>query len=281
MTPPVVAAHHDPGHVLDVTRRFADMDLLGHVNNVRYLDYVTAGREALLRSYGADPAAARVLRHRVGFVAPMVFGRAPAQVRSGVVGLDGTRATLAHRVVSHGHRGDGDETLHLQVETELDLGDAGALGGALDGAAYVEAPAWRDVVATDRPHRHVVTPDVRTRDLGPDGAARDDAVMEFFQEARVRYFMDLHTSGEDWGHVVVAHTDLDLHAPVRPGPGTEVRSWIGHLGGSSFSVRNVLVGADGTLLAATTVVLVCFDASAQQPAQMRPAQRARLEQELV
>lgn len=277
MTPPVAAAHHAAGHVLDVTRRFADMDLLGHVNNVRYLDYVTAGREALLRSHGADPAAARVLRHRVGFVAPMVFGRAPARVRSGVVGLDGTRATLAHRVVSHGHRGDEQETLHLQVETELELTHA----GSLDGAAYVDAPAWRDVAATDRPHRHVVTPDVRTRDLGPDGAARDDAVMEFFQEARVRYFVDLHTSGEDWGDVVVAHTDLDLHAPVRPGAGTEVRSWIGHLGSSSFSVRNVLVGADDTLLAETTVVLVCFDASTQQPAPMKPAQRARLEQELA
>lgn len=273
MTPPAVAAPH----VLDLTRRFADMDLLGHVNNVRYLDYVTAGREGLLAAHGLDPAAARVRRHRVGFVAPMVFGRAPAQVQSGVVSVAGSEVVLAHTVVSHGHRGEEEPTVHLRVETVLDLPGPGALAEA----SYVAAPAWREVLAVDRPHRHAVDPDVRTRDLGSDGAARDDAVMEFFQEARVRYFMDLHTSGEDWGQVVVAHTDLDLHAPVRPHVGAEVRTWLGHLGGSSFSVRNVLVDPEQTVLAETTVVLVCFDATTQRPAPMRPAQRARLERELA
>lgn len=267
----------DPAvHLLEVTRRFADMDVLGHVNNVRYLDYVTAGREALLTAYDVDPAGVTVRRHRVGFLAPMTFGRAPAQVRSWVVAVTGSEVRLAHEVVGRGHRGTDPATVHLRVETTLDLADRGALAEA----SYAAAPTWREVSASDRPPRDEQPVEVRARDLGPDGAARDDAVMEFFQESRVRYFMGLHTAGQEWGQVVVAHTDLDLLAPVRPGAGQRVRTWVAGLGTSSFVVRSELVGSGEVVLARADVVLVCFDASTQRPAPMAPAHRARLESEL-
>lgn len=256
-----------------VERRFGDMDALGHVNNVRYLDYLAEGREHWATTSGLPVA--RVRAHRIGFVAPMVFARDEAVVRTGVVRVGDGQVLLAQTLSTHDA---GGSCVHVRAESRLEVADTDALRSYADPA---RAHEWRDVATTPGPPRaeHPVT--VRTRDLGAGGVARDDAVMEWFQEARVRYFMDLHTLGEEWGAVVVARLDLELGHDVRRDDDLAVRTWIAHLGRTSFTVGAVLVDAGGEVRARATAVAVSFDPETQRPAPLAAAHRARLEQELT
>ena len=88
---------------------------------------------------------------------------------------------------------------------------------------------------------------------------RDVALVEYFQEARIRYFWRLHTRGDSWSHHVVARTDVDLLAPVphRHEPYV-VRSRIAHVGGAS----SLLVEPGGPTLWDVTVD--------QLPAEVKP-----------
>ncbi len=73
---------------VDVERRFGDMDALGHVNNVRYLDYLAEGREGWLGAYDVPADRVRCLANRIEFAAPMVIARAYAEVRTRLVADD-------------------------------------------------------------------------------------------------------------------------------------------------------------------------------------------------
>jgi acyl-CoA thioester hydrolase len=121
---------------------------------------------------------------------------------------------------------------------------------------------------------------VRLADLDQRGEVTPGRHLELFQEARIRFLMDLHTRGEKWSHHVVARTDVDLLAPVRHRAAAyDVRSWIGHLGERSFSIAAELADGDRVLARATSV-MVAFDMETQRPTTMTPEQRARLEREI-
>ncbi|SDR76803.1 acyl-CoA thioester hydrolase [Nocardioides scoriae] len=279
-------------HTYACPMRWADMDLLAHVNNVTYLDYVTEAREAFLAEAlgaGPDDVHRAVREHRLDFVAPLVFGRRPALVDTWVVASSPEQLVLAHEV--HDDTPDGRVT-HLRATTVLEPGvEPGVEVGARAGGLLQPEPDhdWRPVQRSAGPPRHSSPVVVRRSDLGVAGEARDDAVLEYFQEARIRYFTDLHTRGEDWGRVVVARTDLRLvgPAPRRREAAYDARARIGHLGSSSFTVEAELVDpsvpderGEPTVLATSTVVLVCFDPETQRPRPMPEAQRVRLQQEL-
>lgn len=262
---------------VSVERRFGDMDALGHVNNVRYLDYLAEGREHWASALGLTQA--RVGAHRVGFVAPMVFARDEAVVHTAAVAVDGAQVSLAQTLTTRDDA--GSPLVHVRSESTLEVADAEALRELRSYADPARAHEWRQVVTTAGPPRaeHPVT--VRARDLGIDGVARDDAVMEWFQEARVRYFMDLHTLGEEWGAVVVARLDLELLRDVGRNDAVTVRTWVAHLGRTSFTVGADLVDDGGEVRARATAVAVSFDPATQRPAPLAAAHRARLEQELA
>lgn len=265
---------------VDVERRFGDMDALGHVNNVRYLDYLAEGREGWLVSIDVPEDRVRCRAHQIAFAAPMVFARADAEVRTSVVAVDGDEVRVAQVLVTRGH-GDDEPLVHVRAESRLQVADAEALRELRSYADPARAHEWREVVTTAGPPRaeHPVT--VRSRDLGVSGVARDDAVMEWFQEARVRYFMDLHTLGEEWGAVVVARLDLELLRDVGRDDDVSVRTWVAHLGRTSFTVGADLVDDHGEVRARATAVAVSFDPATQRPAPLAAAHRARLEQELT
>src|SRR3954469_22354431 len=115
--------------------RWADMDLLGHVNNVKYLEYVAEAREQLLAGTGVERAP--VTRHRVEFAAPLVFRRRPVLVDSWFTEVGGDRLALAHEVYDAPQSPDGERIVHLRVSTELD-GTLPAL--AQDRAETLVAP---------------------------------------------------------------------------------------------------------------------------------------------
>ncbi len=257
--------------------RWADMDMLGHVNNVRYLDYVAEAREAMFRGTGAETA--RVLRHRVEFAAPLVFRRRPVLVDSWVTAVSDDTVSVAHEVYDAPETGTGDRTVYLRVSSVLAV-ELPALAHDVAGAGIEPDHTWRPVADESRPGGTAYDLTVRRADIGEDGLVRDVSFFEFFQEARIQLVMNLHTRGQEWSHHVVARTDIDFVEPVphRLEPYV-VRSWIGHVGTRSFTIQAELLDAE-RVLARTSVVMVTFDKETQRPRDMAASQRERLLEEL-
>jgi len=139
---------------------------------------------------------------------------------------------------------------------------------------------WRPLSAQARPAGDDFALTARRSDMDERGRAGAAVFLEYVQEARIRYLMNLHTRGERWSQHVVARTDMDYLAPLtyRQQPYT-VHSWVAHLGSRSFTIRSEV--RDGErVLASAAVVMVTFDLESQSTTDMADHQRARLEQEL-
>jgi acyl-CoA thioester hydrolase len=253
------------------------MDLLGHVNNVTYLDYLTEAREALFAGHPA--ATARVARHRVEFARPLVFRRTPVLVDSWVTDIGPAELVLAHEVYDAPADPGQQRTVYLRASTVLDHRPNDAerdLAGEVRGPAH----AWRPLADEPRPAGDVHDLIVRRSDLDENGEARTGVFFEYFQEARIRYLMNLHTRGERWSQHVVARTDVDFLGPVRHRPEPyAVHSWVGHLGRRSFTIQSEVRDGDA-VLARAAVVMVTFDLETQRTTEMAEQQRVRLEKEL-
>lgn len=102
---PVLAGRGDP---LEVYTRWSDPDRYGHINNVRYVDYVLAGR--LHTTTKADPAMARmgtgspdsvhwlVARQEIDYVVQMDFRLTPYTVLTAPTKLGNTSIVLATEI---------------------------------------------------------------------------------------------------------------------------------------------------------------------------------------
>jgi acyl-CoA thioester hydrolase len=257
--------------------RWADMDMLGHVNNVTYLDYVAEAREALLPD--SPSGRAPVTRHQVEFVAPLVFRRRPVLVDSWVTDLTDESLSLAHEVYDAPDSPDGSRTVYVRISTELAVKVTPSEREHLE---TLRAPAhsWRPLADETRAGGDTYALTVRRADVDEHGCARDVAFFEYFQEARIKFLMNLHTRGQKWSHHVVARTDIEYLAPVRHRREPyAVRSWIGHVGTKSFTIQAELVDGD-RVLTRVAVVMVTFDMESQRPREMAESQRERLLQEL-
>nr|WP_170134128.1 thioesterase family protein [Murinocardiopsis flavida] len=83
--------------------RFADLDPLNHVNNVRMLTYLEDARIALLRWDGRGDGSLRfnglvVARHEVDYVAPLQLRRTPVRVETWVTELKNASFTLRYEI---------------------------------------------------------------------------------------------------------------------------------------------------------------------------------------
>ncbi len=260
-------------HTYECPMRWADLDLLGHVNNVTYLDYAASARDHVLP--GGALGRAVVLRHRVAFVAPLAFRREPVLVDTWVTGTTPKTVSLGHEV----YGAEGGRTTYARISTVV-AAEPGDLDGLdLDGLRAVDHE-WRPLqVGPDRGRdRYRFT--VRRGDLDESGTVRDAAVLEAFQEARIQYLTHLHTRGQEWSHVVVARTDVDHLAPLRHREEPyAVRSWVEHVGNRSFTM-GAEIGDGDQVLARAGAVLVSFDTGSQQSREMTDSQRERLCREL-
>jgi acyl-CoA thioester hydrolase len=261
-------------HTFECELRWADMDQLRHVNNVRYLDYVAAARRAMFDGLAAGRA--RLARHQVEFVSPLVFRREPVHIDSWVIGITESQVALAHEV--YDEREDG-RTVYLRVSSLLEH-TVDVRERALAESLHAPDHEWRHVAHDRRPGRSVYRAQPRPSDLDERGLVRDTAVFEFLQESRVQYLMNLHTRGQAWTQHVVARTDVHYRRPIpfRTAP-YEVHSWVGHIGTRSFTICAEVRDAD-TVLVEATVSMVTFDPETQRSAEMAETQRARLEAEL-
>lgn len=221
--------------------RWADLDQLGHVNNVTYLQYAQEARDALVESVGSARFVA------VDFRAPMLLGRHLVEVRSV-------------------HLGDGALRQRIGVE-----------GSDVVFAEVTSSPAAPDPVAVIAGRRNGFT--VRRADFDA-GRLTLRALFEIFQELRVRSIDDLfeHRSG---GRFVVARTEATIvEPPVWIADELTAVTRIEHVGTSSYRMASQLLAPDGRVLLASTSAMVAFDPQTQRPRPLADHERAALLAEL-
>src|SRR6478752_296188 len=97
--------------------RWADLDMLGHVNNVVYVDYLQEARVDLFRTHG--PSAREgdlaegvvVVRHEVSYLAPLNFGFTPVSIECWVTEIRAASFTMAYEVF---HQQGADRVVYLR-----------------------------------------------------------------------------------------------------------------------------------------------------------------------
>jgi acyl-CoA thioester hydrolase len=110
-------------HVYRCHVRFSDVDVYGHVNNVKYFEYFQEARIAFVMSFD-EPLFDRsqesttrqvVARIDVDYKRPILFRPEPYAVESWVTRIGTSSYDLASRIVG----GDGDDTVYAEAEVRL------------------------------------------------------------------------------------------------------------------------------------------------------------------
>jgi acyl-CoA thioester hydrolase len=110
-------------HIYHCPLRWADIDQLGHVNNVVYVDYLQEARVDMLSVHapvsGGEQLAEGVVvvRHDVEYVAPLKFRFEPVRIETWVTELRAARFTLAYEVLDLG--ADGGRQVYCRATTVL------------------------------------------------------------------------------------------------------------------------------------------------------------------
>jgi acyl-CoA thioester hydrolase len=274
--------------------RWADLDPLGHVNNVVYVDYLQEARVDMLRTHG--PAAHTgelaegvvVVRHEVQYVAPLAFRFKPVSIECWVTELRIASFTMAYEIFQDDPDRPGERLVHVRATTVLTpyvfaterprrLSDVEreTLGVFLEPRERTPrqkpTPVPREKVGHYPVH-------VRFSDVDVYGHVNNVKYFEYFQEARIPLMRDLVEHLPEAGdvRVVVAQTDVDYKVPIlfRPEP-YDVWSRVTHVGTRSFTIESEI--RDGErVLSRARVVLVCFDPVAGRSVDLGPEHRAAM-----
>jgi len=269
------------------------MDLLGHVNNVTYVDYLQEARVDMLRTHG--PAADTgelaegvvVVRHEVTYLAPLTFQFRPVRIESWVTEVRAASFTMAYEIFHD--EPDGGRRVYLRAATVLTpyvfaterprrLSDVerSTLHAFLEpwerGPRTALSPTRRDQTG----HYPV---QVRFSDVDVYGHVNNVKYFEYLQEARIqlmdRLWRDL-PDGTPRVSMVVAQTDVDYKVPIlfRPEP-YDVWSWIARVGSRSATIESVICDGD-TVLSQARVTIVFFDQQTQRSTAPPQVYRERL-----
>jgi acyl-CoA thioester hydrolase len=98
-------------HIYLCPLRWADMDSLGHVNNVTYVDYLQESRVDMLRTHAPTTGGEQlaegtvVVRHEVEFAAPLVFRFEPVRIESWVTRIRAASFTMAYEILDETEEG--------------------------------------------------------------------------------------------------------------------------------------------------------------------------------
>jgi acyl-CoA thioester hydrolase len=284
-------------HVYECPVRWADLDLLGHVNNVTYVDYLQEARVDMLLTHAPDSRAEDlaegvvVVRHEVRFAAPMTFRLQPVKIACWVTEIRAASFTMAYEIYDDAP--DGRRTVYAQAKTVLTpyvFADERPRRITPDEKATLQQflgddplPSVRERSEPKRLEDGHYRLHVRFSDVDVYGHVNNVKYFEYFQEARIRYLMrlfDMGAPGDRAVPLVIAQMDVDYRVPIlfRPEP-YDVHSWISAVGTSSFVVESEIRDGDA-LLSRARVVAVTFDAETQRaapaPAQHRAVLRAEL-----
>lgn len=277
--------------------RWADMDMLGHVNNVTYVDYL---QEARIDMFAAHPAfhggeelaeGVVVVRHELEFAAPLKFRKRPILVDSWVTEVRASRFTAAYEVYDTVPSEDGgpeERVVYLRASTEMapfvfatELPRRISPDERAVLEQYLEPTGRRERLSKAGESRHVYPLRVRWSDVDAYRHVNNVKYIEYLQEARIAYMMSLHEEGDVFSQFVVARIDVDYRRPIlfRLAP-YQVHTWISHLGRTSFTVSHEIRDGDA-VLARAELVAVGFDTESQRSAPLHPDHVARLTEQLA
>ena len=278
--------------------RWADLDELGHVNNVVYVDYLQEARVALLRELrpgvsAGTPAeraldeAALVVRHEIDYVAPLTLSRGPLHVECWVTEVRAASFTIAYELFHPACEAGGARTVYARATTlltpfvfatgrprRLDEQERERLARFHEPRQRTR-PARLPVVEDDRATHYDVQ--VRFSDVDVYRHVNNVKYVEYLQEARIAIGDALwRDPALDALGVVVARAEVDYHVPMvlRPEP-YAVLTTVSRLGNRSLDLTSEVRDGDG-LCARGRVTLVFFDRRTQRAADPSPALRERL-----
>ena len=270
--------------------RWADMDQLGHINNVVYVDYLQEARVDMMRAHGptAEPgelafSTVVVRRHEVTYAAPLHFGHRPVSIECWVTQIRAATFTVAYEVFHED--AEGLRQVYLRAKTVLTpyvfsterprrITDAERV--MLSSFLEPEETTPRSPFPAERPETALHYPvHVRFSDVDVYGHVNNVKYFEYLQEARIPFLArlseDVRTDADPG--FVVAQIDVDYRLPIlfRQAP-YDCQSWISDVGSRSFTVEAVIRDGDDVLSRAR-VVLVFFDKDTQRSTEPPPAVR--------
>ncbi|WQQ24458.1 thioesterase family protein [Nocardioides renjunii] len=275
-------------HLYRCPLRWADLDLLGHVNNVTYVDYLQEARVDMFRTHAPESRAddlaegVVVVRHEVTYVSSLTFGFEPVSIECWVTEVRAASFTMAYEIFAEDEA--GERTVHLRARTvltpyvfaterprRLHDEEKASLSRLLEPDEPVRAPSAPAVVDVPGGAYPV---HVRFSDVDVYGHVNNVKYFEYFQEARIQLMV---TQGRDLGdgyHLVVAQTDVDYRRPIlfRPEP-YDCRTWVSRIGSTSAVFESVVRDGD-EVLARARVVGVCLDSATGRPAPVPDGFRA-------
>jgi acyl-CoA thioester hydrolase len=272
--------------------RWADMDLLGHVNNVVYVDYLQEARVDMLRTHG--PAAQTgelaegvvVVRHEVHYRAPLSFRFRPVSIECWVTEIRAASFTLAYEVF---HETDEGRRVYLQATTvltpyvfaterprRLTADEKSAMETFLEPLERPSSPPRTESRHDKLGHYPV---HVRFSDVDAYGHVNNVKYFEYFMEARILMTARLWKGvpeGTPEPSMVVAQTDVDYKVPIlfRPEP-YDAWSWISRVGERSMTIESEICDGD-KVLSRARVAMVFFDPTTGRAAAPPEAYREKL-----
>ncbi len=273
--------------------RWADMDLLGHVNNVTYVDYLQEARVDLLRHHGPSAHTVGslvegvvVVRHEVQYAAPLTFQFKPVSIECWVTEIRAASFTMAYEVF---HETDQGRTVYLRASTvltpyvfaterprRLTGEEKEALAPYLEPGDPVRVSRPLEPVREELGHYPV---HIRFSDVDVYGHVNNVKYFEYFMEARILLLVRLWRDapeGTPEPVTVVAQTDVDYKLPILFRPEAyDAWSWISHVGRTSVTVESEICDGD-TVLSRARVVVVLIDPDTGLATPPPAEQRARL-----
>jgi acyl-CoA thioester hydrolase len=256
--------------------RWADLDVLGHVNNVVYVDYLQEARVDMMRTHGPNARGALaegtvVVRHEVSYLTPLNFGFRPVSIECWVTEIRAATFTMAYEIFDD-LPGDEGRRVYLRATTvltpyvfstesprRLTEHERETLAAFLEPTERTPRPARavRPETATRYPVR------VRFSDVDVYGHVNNVKYFEYLQEARISMNAHLWTGLEPIS-LVVAQTDVDYRVPIlfRPEP-YDAWSWVSRVGTRSATIESLITDGD-TVLARARVAIVFFDRETQR-----------------
>jgi acyl-CoA thioester hydrolase len=264
-------------HLYRCPLRWADMDALGHVNNVTYVDYLQEARVDVFRVHapmqGGEELAEGVVvvRHEVDYLTPLAFRRQPVSIDVWVSEVRAASFTLSYEV--YDEEPDGARVVYLRARSALapyvfaderprriTASEREVLDGLRDdrpGPRPREGRLPRDSGGASR-HRYECQ--VRFSDVDLYRHVNNVKYFEYMQEARIDLLrLDERPVGEPGLSVVVVAVDVEYNRPVllRPDP-YPVDTWVEGVGHSSLTLASEF--SDGEeVLARARAVVVGFD----------------------
>jgi acyl-CoA thioester hydrolase len=275
--------------------RWADLDLLGHVNNVVYVDYLQEARVDMLRVHGrrqhtpetpSDIAeGVVVVRHEVTYLEPLLFDFKPVLIECWVTEIRAASFTLAYEIFRDRSDEPGMREVYVRATTVLTpyvFADERPRRITAEERARLEqffepterAPRTSFSVARSKVGHYPVH--VRFSDVDAYGHVNNVKYFEFLQEGRMllmaRLWRDV-PADTPRANIVVAQTDVDYKQPIlfRPEP-YDCWTAITRVGTRSMTMESEICDGD-RVLAQARVVIVFFDfetgRSAEPPAVYR------------